>query len=383
MSGPPRSSGSAEPHPRYRDDERAVLTLDAGGTKLAFSAVRGERQVVEPVVMPSHADGLEATLQRISRGFRQVKARLGAEPVAISFSFPAPADYRSGVIGDLENLPVFRGGVALGPMLEDQFGVPVLISNDGDLFAFGESIAGLLPWVNGLLEQSGSPRRFRNLLGVTLGTGFGAGIVHDGVILAGDNSAGGEINRLRSVLQPAWSVEESVSVRAVRRAYALATGTDLEQAPTSRDVFEIGMGRMGGARATALQAFHDLAVAAGDALATASSLVDGLVVIGGGVANGWPLFLPRLVEAMNEPYATPDGGALPRFESRAYSLEDPAQRDAFLRGEVREVTVPFSSRTVTYDASRAVGVGVTRLGTATAVAIGAYTLALRRLDGLG
>ncbi len=62
------------------------------------------------------------------------------------------------------NLPAYRD-VALGPMLEDQFGLPTFINNDGDLFAYGEATAGFLPYVNGLLEKAGSPKRYRNLLG--------------------------------------------------------------------------------------------------------------------------------------------------------------------------------------------------------------------------
>ena len=96
---------------------------------------------------------------------------------ALSFAFPGPADYPNGIIGDLKNLPAFRGGVPLGPLLAETFGAPVFINNDGDLFAYGEAMAGLLPEVNGMLEAAGSPKRFRNLLGVTLGTGFGAGLV--------------------------------------------------------------------------------------------------------------------------------------------------------------------------------------------------------------
>jgi glucokinase len=65
--------------------------------------------------------------------------------VAISFAFPGPSDYPRGIIGDLGNLPCFRGGVALGPMLEDTFEIPVFINNDGDLFAYGEAIGGFLP----------------------------------------------------------------------------------------------------------------------------------------------------------------------------------------------------------------------------------------------
>lgn len=69
-----------------------------------------------------------------------MKRQLENEPVAISFAFPGPADYKNGVIGDLPNFPVFRGGVALGAFLEEEFGIPVYINNDGNLFAYGEAL---------------------------------------------------------------------------------------------------------------------------------------------------------------------------------------------------------------------------------------------------
>jgi len=120
---------------------------------------------------------------------------------------------------------------------------------------------------------------------------------------------------------------------------------------------------------------------AGDALASAGSLVDGLVVVGGGLSRGHHLFMQRLVGEMNAVYETPRGDVVPRSESRAFNLEDPEDLAVFLRGDVRELPVPLSSRTVLYDATKAVGVGLSRLGTARAVSIGAYTLALTHIDG--
>jgi glucokinase len=378
---------------RYLEDPRVVLTLDAGGTSLVFCAVQGEREVVPPLTLSSTAGTIDEFLQLLVTGFRRVHDQLlvlaGARgatpvvtrPVAISFAFPGPADYDHGVIGDLANLPVFRGGIPLGPTLEEEFGLPVFISNDGGLFALGESIAGLVPYVNSLLEQADSPRRYRNLLGATFGTGFGAGVVCEGRLLEGDNSAAGEINRLRNRLVPAWTAEESVSIRGVQRVYARESDTDLAECPTPEEIDEIALGRREGNRSAAQRAFEELAVVAGDALASAGSLVDGLVVIGGGLARGHHLFMQRLVREMNAAYETPLGDRVPRFECRALNLEDPEDRATFLRGDVRELPVPLSSRTVLYDASKAVGVGVTRLGTERAVSIGAYTLALTRIDG--
>jgi glucokinase len=360
-------------------DERVVLTLDAGGTKFSFAAVQAERVVCGPIVLPSNGDDLGACLDTILEGFSRVKAASPAAPVAISFAFPGPADYPRGIIGDLGNLPAFRGGVALGPMLEDRFAVPVFINNDGDLFALGEAIAGFLPWINGLLAEAGSPKRFRNLFGATLGTGFGGGIVQDGRLWIGDNSAGGEIWLLRNKIDPRANIEESVSIRAVRRVYAERAGLPLEAAPEPKDIFEIGRGAAPGHREAALEAFRRMGEAAGDALANAVTLIDAPVVIGGGLTGAAPLFVPSLVAEMNRGYDSP-WGRQPRLETRAFDLEDPAERAIFLKGEVREVRVPGSNRSVAYDPLQRVGVGLSRLGTSRAVGIGAYAFALSQLD---
>ena len=364
----------------YTEDPRVVLTLDAGGTKFAFSAVQSDQEVVEPVVLPSNGHDLALCLATLVEGFARVKERAPAAPAAISFAFPGPADYPNGIIGDLGNLPAFKGGgVSLGPMLEDRFAVPVFINNDGDLFAFGEAIAGFLPWVNAQLAEAKSPRRFRNLFGATFGTGFGGGIVHDGRLWMGDNSAGGEIWLLRNKLDPRTNIEEAVSIRAVRREYARRAGIAFETAPEPKDIFAIGKGEKPGSREGAIEAFRRMGEAAGDALASAITLIDGVVVIGGGLTGAADLFLPALVAEMNASYETPSG-PIPRLGAKAFNLEDPKERATFVRGEAREVEVPGSGRTVTYDPLQRVGVGLSRLGTSQAVAIGAYAFALAELD---
>jgi glucokinase len=367
----------------YASDPRVVLTLDAGGTNFVFSAVQGEREVVEPVTLPSNAHDLEPCLGTIAEGFARVRETAPAPPVAISFAFPGPADYPNGIIGGLGNLPAFKGGgVALGPMLAERFSVPVFLNNDGDLFAFGEAIAGFLPWVNGLLAEAGSPKRFRNVFGATFGTGFGGGIVQDGRLWIGDNSAGGEIWLLRNKLDPRSNIEESVSIRAIRRVYAEKAAIAFPTAPEPKDIFEIGQGRKPGSREGALEAFRRMGEAAGDALASAITLIDGLVVIGGGLTGAAELFLPALVAEMNSSYETPSG-PVPRLEVKAFNLEVPAEREAFVKGDAREVVVPGSGRTVAYDPLKRVGVGLSRLGTSRAVGVGAYAFALHELDRQG
>ena len=87
---------------------------------------------------------------------------------------------------------------------------------------------------------------------------------------------------------------------------------------------------------------------AGDAVATALTLVDGLAIICEGIAKGYSLFLSTLVEELNGNYTKPSGNKLRRLASIAFNLEDPQQMEEFLRGETREIVVP-GGRNLKYD----------------------------------
>ena len=260
----------------YSSDNRIVLTLDAGGTNFVFSAMQGNREIIQPVTLPSFAHDLDLCLKNIIQGFTSIQEALPENPVAISFAFPGPADYPLGIIGDLGNLPGFRGGIALGPFLEKKFKIPVFINNDGDLYAYGEAISGFLPYINDLLEKAGSKKRYRNLIGFTLGTGFGAGIVRNGELFMGDNSGAGEVWLMRNKLNPGLFAEEGVSIRAIQRVYSSHAGIPLKQAPSPKEIFEIGMARLEGNREAAIKAFHEMAEVLGDAASNAVTLLDWL-----------------------------------------------------------------------------------------------------------
>jgi len=363
-------------------DPRAVMTLDAGGTNFVFSAMRANQTVVPPFTLPANADNLERSLGNITEGFRRVQEQLPAPAAAISFAFPGPCNYFSGIVIRPGNLPAYRD-VPLTAILEDTFGLPTFINNDGDLFAYGEAMAGFLPYVNGLLEKAGSPKRFRNLLGIALGTGFGGGLVRDGQLIIGDNSAAGEVWLLRHKLDRDRNAEEGASIRAVRRAYASATGIPFEQSPQPKDIFAIAEGTAEGNREAAREAFRLLGEVTGDAIAEATTLLDGLVVIGGGIAGAHRQFLPAIVAEMNGSYTAPNGEKFGRLVSRAFNLEDPDELAIFLKGEAKDLIVPGSGRHVRFDAMPRVGVGISRLGTSEATAIGAYAYALSQLDRKG
>ena len=309
----------------YSHDNRIVITLDAGGTNFVFGAMRANEFIVAPVTMPSNAHDLDLCLQTMVEGFRQIIAQLEERPAAISFAFPGPADYPNGIIWNIGNLPAYKGGVAVGPMLEAEFGIPVFINNDGDLYAYGEAIEGYLPWVNAQLEKAGSPKRYRNLVGLTLGTGFGGGIVRNGELFLGDNSAAAEVWLLSQRYHQERNIEESISIRAVRRVYGELTGTPADKLPHPKDIYEIGIGEKEGDQAAALEAFRRMGQALGDALCNVLTVVDGIAVIGGGVAGAKSLFVPAMMEEVHGQFVGATGVQFPRLAQKAFYLEDEAQ----------------------------------------------------------
>lgn len=356
-----------------------VMTLDAGGTNFVFSAFCDGKELVNPVRLPAHADDLSQCLNSLIEGFTQVAKSLPVPAVAISFAFPGPADYANGVIGDLPNFPSFRGGVALGPFLEDKFSMPVFINNDGNLFAYGEAMGGMLPQVNAELEASGSGRQYHNLLGVTLGTGFGSGVVSDGRLLIGDNGCGGDVWLTRNVKYNDMIAEEGVSIRAIKRVYEECSGEDARLL-TPKDIFDIAEGARPGNRKAAMDSFEELGRTAGAAIAGALDIVDGLIVIGGGLAGAHKYFLQALVQELNQTLGTFSGRSFPCLQQKVYNLEDEAERNRFFADDDGQVQVPSSDRQVCYHKEKKTGVAISRLGASKAVNLGAYYFAVNKMN---
>lgn len=363
----------------YLHDNRIVITLDAGGTNFVFGAMRGCEYITEPVTYPSNAHDLDLCLKTMVKGFHEIIDSLDEKPVAISFAFPGPADYPNGIIGGfLPNFPSFRDGVALGPFLQNEFGLPVFINNDGDLFAFGEALCGALPYVNKELEEAGSSKRYKNLIGYTFGTGFGIGIVVNGELNRGDNSCV-ETFCLPHKLKEGIIVEEGVAVRAIKRVYAEASG-DYNHNLEPKDICEIADGKREGDQAAAKKAFAEFGQVAGNAMAIAAQLIDGLIVIGGGITAANHHILPSLLEEMRSSLATIPGDKVRRVQMEVFNLDDPAQFDAFAKGNKKDITVYGTNLTVAYDDMKRIGVMRSKLGASKAISAGAYAFALSQID---
>lgn len=360
-------------------DSRIVMTLDAGGTNMVFGAMQAGEYVVDPITLPANSHDLDLCLKTMVEGFRTVRDKLDRQPVAISFAFPGPADYPNGIIGGyLPNFPSFRDGVALGPYLRKKFSIPVYINNDGDLYAYGEALGGILPDINERLELAGSSKRYKNLLGYTFGTGFGVGMIVNNTLNRGDNSCV-ETWCLPHSKHRDIIVEDGVSIRAVKRVYGELCGNP-EHGLEPKDIFDVAEGLREGDAEAARQAFAEMGEVAGEVMATGVTLTDGLIVIGGGMTAAHKYFMPSLLKSLRSRIHTMAGDEIDRVQMKVYNLDDEEEFAQFVKGSQRKLKIYGSEIEVNYDPQKRIGVAISRIGANMATAMGAYMFALDQLD---
>lgn len=362
------------------NDELTIVTLDAGGTNFIFSAMKNGEPFGKSVNIAAEVNDLEKCVSSINFGFNSLINSLPEEPAAVSFAFPGPADYKNGIIGDLPNLPAFKGGVPLGPILKDALNLPVFINNDGDLFAMGESKAGFLPFINELMEKSGNPKRYKNLIGITLGTGFGVGISINGKLLEGDNSAAAEGWLIRNKHYSYSGVEETLSISSIKRMYAEQIHIDPSKAPEPKEIYEISKGKAEGVNEAALETYLRYGEVLGDAIAHILTLIDGVLVIGGGISGAYSIFSRSMMDELNGFYTRLDGKKYKRLIQTVYNLEDDFELKEFSKQNIKQVEVPASGKKINYQETKNTAIGLSRLGTNEAIALGAYHYAKTKLE---
>lgn len=357
-----------------------VFTLDAGGTNFVFSIVEDGKINPKKIHKPANGDNLEKCLKNIISGFEELATINNKKPDAISFAFPGPADFKNGIIGDLHNLPGFRGGVALGKMIELWFKVPVFINNDGDLYAYGEAMGGTLPFINNLLKNSGSNKSYSNITGMTLGTGFGAGIVSNGELLQGDNMCAAEIWITSNRANPEYNSEEGISIRAVKYFFSKFSEIPFSDCPEPKEIYFMATDENNKYSIAAQKAFYELGRYLGDAIANIITLTDGIVVIGGGIAGAKEFIIPGINHELNREFKKLDGRTNKRLTHKVFCLNYERELKDFLQDDKKLISVPyFENIKIEYYHIPKSAYMFSNFDTSEMISLGAYFFAVKQL----
>jgi len=152
-----------------------VLGLDIGGTKISSGlndkGVIYERKKIDTPFNSSQDEILKVIADHISSyqsfGF-----------TAIGIGIPGLVDPDKGIVYNLANIPSFQK-VELKDYLEGVFKVPVFINNDANCFALGE-------------YRHGPAKEHQHMVGISLGTGIGTGIIANSHLYTGYICGAGE-----------------------------------------------------------------------------------------------------------------------------------------------------------------------------------------------
>jgi glucokinase len=212
---------------------------------------------------------------------------LGGTVSAVSLAVPGTVNVAEGVVVKAPNVPCLDG-FRLAAALESELEWPVILENDANAAAIGEM------W-------QGAGRGHRTLICVTLGTGVGGGIILDGKLWRGADGSAAEIGHIG--VDPFAGVACMCGSRGCLEVYASATAIvrmTREARPrypnsmlhntedlTSQKIYQAG--REGDE--LAIEVFRRMGVYLGIGLASLINVLNPeIIVIGGGLSNGWELF---------------------------------------------------------------------------------------------
>ena len=158
----------------------AHLGLDLGGTNIKWVVLDHELTPLADGLLPTEGDGGPAhVIERLALAGREAIAAAGPISTA-GVGVPGIYDEATGTIRFFTNLPGPWPGQPLAAPLSEALGVPVPLINDARAFTLAEA-------------RLGAGRGCATLIGVTLGTGVGGGIVLDGKLVLGHSGTAGEI----------------------------------------------------------------------------------------------------------------------------------------------------------------------------------------------
>ena len=237
--------------------ESVLIGVDIGGTKTAVIASLKPPATIDRIEFPTRPGrGAEPALKLIKQGISDLLSRRRLKRTAIraiGVSCGGPLDRLRGVIQAPPNLSTWVD-IPIKAILEAEFETRCQVENDANAGAVAE-------------HRFGAGRGCRNMIFITMGTGFGAGIISDGRLYHGANDMAGEIGHVRLTRSgpigyyKAGSVEGWISGGGIAQVAPLAVATGRKRGETTALAEHLRHGKPITARDVALAARNGDAVA--------------------------------------------------------------------------------------------------------------------------
>jgi glucokinase len=138
-----------------------IIAIDVGATKINSGLVKNNRVLYNFFIKTEKHKGKAKVLKNIKSA---IDPFIRHRPRAIGISFAGLTDHKRGVILRATNMPSYIKNTNLKKIVSGWFKKPVFLEHDGICFALAEAVLG-------------PGRKYKNVVGMTLGTGIGGGII--------------------------------------------------------------------------------------------------------------------------------------------------------------------------------------------------------------
>ena len=153
-----------------------IIGVDIGATKIASGILNENAEIIQSCKTPTLAvEDCETVLGQVYKAINDLefdKNKLRGIGIC------APGPLKDGIIINPPNIPNWKN-LPLTKIIEDKYGVPVVLENDANAAGYAELIFG-------------AGKGYKNFVYVTLSTGIGTGIIINEKIYRGKNSLAGE-----------------------------------------------------------------------------------------------------------------------------------------------------------------------------------------------
>jgi glucokinase len=242
------------------------IGIDLGGTNVRGGIVDGNWNISDYRRETFRNLGtLEETVGQLIEFIKPLKQD---NLTGIGIGVPSVVDLEKGIVYNATNIPSWKR-VPLKDILQEALGLPVAINNDVNCFILGEHRHGL---VQGL----------KNVVGVSCGTGLGAGIIINGELFSGTNCGAGEVGLINYL-------DRNVEYYASGNLFKVKYNTSAAQAHHAALLGD----------SVALDAWGEFGKHLAEALKTVVYAYDPeAIVLGGSLSKAYSLFEPSMRKSL-------------------------------------------------------------------------------------
>ena len=234
-----------------------IIGIDLGGTNVRAGRVRQNNLSGITSKRIKAQGSKQEVLQQL---FSLIDQLMDKSVTGIGVGVPGLVIAEERMVYDVVNIPAWKK-IPLQQIIEERYGVPVYAENDANCFALGEFYFG-------------KGRGHNSMVGLTIGTGLGSGIIINKKLYAGKNGGAGEFGTIEYLDQ---TVEYYSSGQFFKNVYNVDGETIFRNAEKGHE--------------KALKMYQEMGAHLGNAIKIILYALDvDLVILGGSVRYAFPFF---------------------------------------------------------------------------------------------